>query len=324
MRLGGLDAKGATKPDYAVLRALPGGVIPARTLRLFWSWRKPVTITTKNAAREAVATILQEGAPADWRNLDLVALASSVDDLPLLGGKKNLWTEISKETAALQHNLHRVLTEDQRTVLRVAAAVLPAWGFELAGGTALAGAYLGHRRSQDLAFFTSAREIQGGLEQFIAACEASGLGVDQDPQEVAPAFARLYVREVKVEIARDAPFRISPSHTTLEGMPVRSLPDLAADKTLALFDRAATRDFVDLYELMRTRYDMSHLIRLARQKDTGFNIGWFIKALQQVERVDPAAAETLVPLDFDQMKADIRAATKRLVRQELDREGPEL
>ena len=41
-------------------------------------------------------------------------------------------------------------------------------------------------------------------------------------------------------------------------------------------------------------------------------------------RLDPAAVELLVPLNFDQKKTDIRAATKRLVRKELDREGPEL
>lgn len=316
--------KGISRPEYPALKVLPGGVIPPRSLRLFWSWRKPVTITTENAACEAVATILREGTPADWRNVNFVALASWVDKLPLSGGAKNLWAEISKEAAALQRNLERVLTEEHRKILRVAAGVLPAHGFELAGGTALAAGYLGHRRSEDLDFFTSTRGVQPALDEFIAACEGSGLSVERDPQEGSSSFARLFVRGVKVEIARDAPFRISPSHTSIEGMPVRSLPDLAADKTLALFDRAATRDFVDVYALMRTRYDMSDLIRLAKQKDTGFNTGWFIKSLQRIENVDPAAVEPLVPLDFDQMKADIRLATKRLIRRELEKDGPEL
>lgn len=310
--------------EDSVFRALRGGAIPTRSLRLFWSWPKPVRVMNEDTARQAVSTILLEGTPSDWREINFAALAPMVDSLPLFGGAKSLWAEISQEAATLHQNLERVLGPEQRQVLRVAAAVLPAYGFELAGGTALAGAYLGHRRSEDLDFFTPAKEISDALDAFLAACERQGLEVERDPEGVAPTFTRLRVAGVKVDIGRDTPLKVAQSHAVLEGMPVRSLPDLAADKTLALFGRATTRDFVDVYELMRTRYDMSELINLAGQKDSGFDTGWFVKALQQVEMSDPSVVDMLVPLDFDRMKADFLAAAKRLVRKELDKDEPDL
>lgn len=53
---------------------------------------------------------------------------------------------------------------------------------------------------------------------------------------------------------------------------------------LALFDRATTRDFVDVYMLLQ-RYELSQLMAWARQKDAGFDRDWFIQALVQAEKV---------------------------------------
>jgi predicted nucleotidyltransferase component of viral defense system len=46
--------------------------------------------------------------------------------------------------------------------------------------------------------------------------------------------------------------------------------ELAADKLLALFGRAAPRDFADVYRL-RAYYDREELSSLAGEKDRGFN-----------------------------------------------------
>ena len=51
---------------------------------------------------------------------------------------------------------------------------------------------------------------------------------------------------------------------------MRALQDLAGDKLLALFSRAAARDFVDVVGLL-TRFSREDLLQLAAAKDAGFN-----------------------------------------------------
>jgi hypothetical protein len=53
--------------------------------------------------------------------------------------------------------------------------------------------------------------------------------------------------------------------------PVRHLSDLAGDKLLALFSRAAARDFIDVAALLR-RFTKSELCAIAASKDQGFDI----------------------------------------------------
>lgn len=74
---------------------------------------------------------------------------------------------------------------------------------------------------------------------------------------------------VKAQLAEDSPCQLAPSDVAVDGVPARSLSDLAADKTLALFGRAATRDFVDVYMLLG-RFELSQLMAWAQQKDPGF------------------------------------------------------
>lgn len=219
----------------------------------------------------------------------------------------------------------RVMDDEQRRILRIAAGVLPAFGFELAGGTGLAAAYLGHRRSEDLDLFTGEREIGPGLGAFTEALRREDLQVALEPHQTGRTFARLFagLRPVKVELGCDSPFHLRPSAQTVEAMPVRSLEDLAADKVLALFGRAAARDFVDVYQLLRTHFDWGELLALARRKDPGFDNEWFARALQQVDRVSPGTVEMLVPLDFDDLRSTFVLQAKRLIRRAVEQQRDE-
>ncbi len=309
--------------DASALRAIPGGTVPPESIRLFWSWPKPIEINDDADARRAVTSILLEGNANDWRRLDLAALAPIVDQLPLFGGAAKLWSMVCKEAADVQDRRDLVLGDEHRRVLRVAAQVLAQRGFELAGGTALAAAYLGHRRSDDLDFFSLGIRVGDAADEFAKACKQDGLSVQRSASDERPSFVRMWVAGIKVEIGQDSPFQLAKSKSTVEGMPVRSLRDLAADKTLALFGRATTRDFVDVY-MLEVRYGLDKLMEVAKAKDPGFNRSWFAKALQQVERVDPKDVAMLVPLDFEQMKQAFLSDAQRLVQAEMDFGGPEI
>lgn len=164
-----------------------------------------------------------------------------------------MWDAFREEENAIDHR-DRVLDTEQHEILRVAATVLPQYGMELAGRTALAAGYLGHRLSEDLDLFTGAVTLREALPAVLDAWKAAGISVRPEPSY--PGFARVWVgeRPVKVELVQDSPYQIEPSSRSVDGMPIRSLKDLAADKTLALFGRATTRDFVDVYVLLQQRY----------------------------------------------------------------------
>jgi hypothetical protein len=270
----------------------------------------------------AAATLLAEGGRREWAQIDIRALAGRVNDLPMSASLRTAWTRYAEEEIAMADGRDRVMDDEQREVLRVAAGCLAGLGFELAGGTALAAAYLGHRRSEDLDLFTGEREITQALTLFEEALAAHGLPWRAEPHQIGRTFARLFVgrRPVKVELACDSPFRLEPSTVRIEGMPVRSLRDLAGDKILALFGRAQARDFVDVYQLIRTHFDWSELLDLARRKDPGFSEEWFVRALKQVDRVGPGSVDLLVALEFDDLRNEFVQEADRLIRRAIEDE----
>jgi len=269
--------------------------------RLFWSSRvpRPEDAQDPEWVRAVLTTILEEGSAADWRFIRWEAVRPFWNSLPLHPMYRAFWEAYWKEMDAMDQR-DRVLDAEQHRILRAAADVLAPLGFELAGGTALAAGYFGHRLSDDLNLFSGPMAPADAWTDAHAALTTAwtAQGLPVRTEGVQKSFARYWVgqRPVKVELAQDSPFRLAPSDRTVDGMPVRSLKDLAADKTLALFGRATTRDFVDVYMLLQ-RYELSQLMAWARQKDPGFDRDWFIRALVQVERIQPKQVSLLVPLD---------------------------
>lgn len=285
--------------------------------RLFWSSSIPAPQDAADPSRvgAVIRTILEEGSPTDWRMIRWDAVRPVWDSLRIHPRFRPFWELYWKEMDAIDQR-SRVLDAEQHQILRLAAHVLPAYGFELAGGTALAVGYLGHRLSEDLDLFgipMRPDDWQAAHTALTAAWTGQGLSVRTEG--VQRSFARYWVgeRPVKVELAQDSPYRLEPSSVMVDGMPIRSLKDVAADKTLALFGRATTRDFVDVYLLLQ-RYEMSQLMSWAELKDPGFNQDWFIRALTQVERVEPAEVTMLVPLDWEHLRLTFRQTALRLER----------
>ena len=296
-----------------VADVFPGGELTRRLARLFWFRSTLPNLADPQDALQALATILTDGSPSDWAELNMEALCHVIDDVPLFGSAEVFWRHFCNREVGLLNPADRVIGPDHHAILAVAADVLAPYSFELAGGTALAAGYLGHRKSDDLDFFALGNPNVGqAFDDFSRRLTQLGMP-PQDVDRVTPTFTRATVRGVTVELDMDSPFRIEKSAVQLDGMPLRSLPDLAADKTLALFGRATTRDFVDVYQLIRTHYDLSELMELAAQKDRGFDKGWFAKALVRARAIDPKDVTMLVPLDFTQMRTQFLDAASRLL-----------
>ena len=85
---------------------------------------------------------------------------------------------------------------------------------------------------------------------------------------------------------------------------VRALEDLAGDKLLALFGRAAPRDFVDVHAL-RDHFTRRTLQSLATAKDLGFNLAVLRDALGVLDDL-PRSAFEVNDATFDLLRAEFQ------------------
>lgn len=151
--------------------------------------------------------------------------------------------------------------------------VLPAsHGFLLAGGAALLAQRLTARPTEDLDFFTAPGRghIPAARDALEAAARERGWTVQRIHD--SDTFCRMIIRSINagvlVDLAVNAPPDL-PASATPAG-PTLAPEELAGHKLLALFDRAAARDFADVYVLAH-RFGKEILLTRAAQIDAGFD-----------------------------------------------------
>jgi hypothetical protein len=156
--------------------------------------------------------------------------------------------------------------------------------FLLAGGAALLAQGLTSRPTQDLDLFTrQAGEVAKARDVFEQAATPRGWRVERIRQD--GAFCRLLVHgpeDLTVDLALEAPPILAATVSILG--PTFAPEELAARKVLALFDRAAARDFADVFE----RYDPPTLYRLARDQDAGVETGVLAEMIGYLDRYTDA------------------------------------
>jgi Nucleotidyl transferase AbiEii toxin, Type IV TA system len=151
-------------------------------------------------------------------------------------------------------------TLDRPFVSRPAAALAGPLGaacdlsaYRLAGGTALAWE-LGHRRSDDLDFFT---RIAGHLDAAEQGRIAGALGT-LDPEariDVSqPDTIHAVVRGCKVSVFGIGGNWLSDPVHVAEGFGVATIEEIAAMKLVAVSTRSAKKDFFDLHALWQRGY----------------------------------------------------------------------
>jgi hypothetical protein len=152
-------------------------------------------------------------------------------------------------------------------IARTAFALPEAEQVALAGGGAMLAHDLVDRPTQDVDLFTpDPGEVTRLSDALAVALRTEGAQVRVDRR--GPGFTRLGVtvadgRSVVVEVAHDARIREA---VQLSFGRVLHPDEVAADKTLALFGRAAARDLVDVAALSE-RYPLERLCELAAEKD---------------------------------------------------------
>jgi len=155
-----------------------------------------------------------------------------------------------------------VLSLAQRSVLDRLGALATRMGFYLGGGTAIA-LYLGHRRSIDLDWFTSSplpapRDLVKELGR-----EGIALGVRRwERGTVHGLVARVRVSFFEYQYPSLHAARTWPE----VGCRLASLDDLACMKLVAVAQRGARKDFVDIYALVTRHRPLPRLLSLYKRR----------------------------------------------------------
>jgi hypothetical protein len=211
---------------------------------------------------------------------------------------------------------HRTaLTDFQVEVATLFFSLPSSGGFLLAGGAALVAQRLTTRPTQDLDFFTSsgAAAVHAVRDDFTAAAENRGWPVTRIRDH--DTFCRLLVtgaEDLIVDIALDSSPSLPPK-ASFAG-PTFGPQELAGRKVIALFDRAAARDFVDVYMLTR-RFALQTLLSRAQEIDAGFDsrvLADMIGLLERYSDVDLGLGGVDVPAlreFFRRWRADLLAAS---------------
>ena len=200
---------------------------------------------------------------------------------------------------------------------RVALQVAAAYGFALAGGYAVQAHGFLDRRSADVDLFAEASarfDFSEAVDAVIVAYQRDGLEARAEAR--SSSFARLSVSsggeqarvELGVDWRKNDPVRLAIG-------PVLHADDAVANKVCALFGRAEVRDYVDVAAILASgRYSEEALVHLAAEHDPGFDLAWFIEALEAVDRVPEAAfaAYGLTAADISAIKIQMHAWADKL------------
>ncbi|HVN51459.1 MAG TPA: nucleotidyl transferase AbiEii/AbiGii toxin family protein [Acidimicrobiales bacterium] len=177
------------------------------------------------------------------------------------------------------------LTTFQRRLIEAFFSLPDAAGYVLAGGAGLLAAGISTRPTDDVDLFGVDLDqgVVPAANSFEARCVEHGWTVRT--LHDSPTFRRIEIRDrddaVLVDIAIDTPPILAVHHT--EVAPTFAPREMAARKVLALFDRAAARDFADLHTLA-DQFDMNDLLALAAELDAGFDLTAFGVMLRSITR----------------------------------------
>jgi hypothetical protein len=217
-----------------------------------------------------------------------------------------------------------LLSEIQRDFLAQFARLPDQEQFYLAGGTALAEYYLGHRLSFDLDFFTGQAPLvlpQSYQIERVMPSAGFGVAVNRRFTTYVEFTVSRGADTLKVDLAQDSPFRFEPGVETQTGIRISALSDLQVDKLLAYYGRAEPRDAVDLYFILR-QAALDDLLGQAAHKDPGFDLYWFAVALSRATDFPDELARwpvrMLVPFEPRDLKAQFHDLALRLMGRATD------
>lgn len=183
-----------------------------------------------------------------------------------------------------------ILTSEQKKFLGLFFSYFPEQNFFLTGGTALAQYYLRHRLSEDLDIFTTDQSVDFAAVSLQMNKLINQLNLEILHQVSVPAFLQFILKgrggyTLKIDIAKDVPVhfgkirKVGPFY-------IDSLENIAVGKLLAIFGRAAPKDFIDVYFLLKEKkVDFKRIFESAKKKDLGLNEFYLAEMFYQITKI---------------------------------------
>lgn len=178
-----------------------------------------------------------------------------------------------------------ILTAEQIKALRSIAASPLSKHFYFSGGTALAHFYLQHRYSEDLDFFSEQEFDTQSVTVTLKSIQPS-LGfssIDFQNSFNRNLYFLLFKSKkiLKLEFTY-FPFQQVEPPTSLNGLLVDSIVDIATNKLFTIVQNPRGRDYYDLFAIIKKYdYSLEQLRTLAKQK-----FDWHIDPLQVASRLN--------------------------------------
>ena len=196
-----------------------------------------------------------------------------------------------------QKNLNYLLVDTKNLLLTLVDSAVFLRNYVLVGGSALA-LYLGHRKSEDLGFFTygdsfDKEEILAYLKDFENK-EILNLSSDQ---------VDVLINGVKVTFFNAKWTFLRPKK--IDAFNLASIKMIAAMKVNTLFMRAKYRDYYDLYFLAKASMSLKEIFECSLEVVEGINFKLFAVALVYIDDIEDDNILHLEP-KLDISKKDIR------------------
>ena len=191
-------------------------------------------------------------------------------------------------------------------------------GCMLVGGTALAGYYAGHRRSDDLDLFTAEDFSQRASVFAVKSLREVGttFAEERNTAHFYHATCRLEGHDFTAQVVLDANlFRIGSGLRADDNVIVADLKTLLKMKAATLVSRGSEKDLYDLIWLFDqdTELDIPGLISLGSEIDGGMNAEALLTNLVATELRESACDFSLTKKAGD-VYADVSRLQKTLVR----------
>jgi len=211
----------------------------------------------------------------------------------------------------------KLLTPFQQQIIEAISKSQLQDHFYMAGGTALAVFYLHHRYSLDLDFFTAdpnaVARVPAILEEI-----SQQINAQVNFTRTLGTFLQCFFQNaagdrVQIDFAQDSPYRLEPVHLDEDmGIQVENLIDIACNKLSALFDRAAPKDFVDIYFICQNVLTFDELVEKTRKKHLGLDDYWLAVALQRVDQIE-ILPRMIKPITLEELKHFFLDQVRRLM-----------
>lgn len=195
------------------------------------------------------------------------------------------------------------ITVEQQMAVRQLGAFARQRGMYLAGGTAVA-LHLGHRKSIDLDWFGQ-RTVNHPME---LADEIRSSGILFDTLSTDAGTLHGTIQGVNVSLLN---YRYPPLNSVEEcdGLTcqIASLCDLATMKLVAVEQRGAKKDFIDVYAIGKERMPLSEMIAAYQLRYSMADTARLLGSLNYFDDADREPMPTMLwPVEWDEVKATIR------------------